>query len=73
MSTQLVASISAGSVPSNSYKYPVDSITEDTPCLLYEPIEWKRRAIKVIEDIVMVGGTFYTTPIPLECAKCHGL
>ena len=68
--TQPLHLSSAGSTPASTHKYPVDSITEDTPCSLHVPIGKKGRAtIKVAEGIAMVGRTFHTAPIPPECAK----
>ena len=68
--TQPLHLSSAGSTPASTHKYPVDSITEDTPCSLHVPIGRKGRAtIKVAEGIAMVGRTFHTAPIPPECAK----
>ena len=51
-------------------KYPVDDITENTPCTLHMTLGKRGKTLmKVEEGIAMPGHTFHTVPIPQECAR----
>jgi hypothetical protein len=50
--------------------YPVDDITGDTPCRLYNPIgRVGNKTKEVVIGVVMLGHVFHNNPIPAEYAK----
>ncbi|RLM75107.1 hydroxyproline-rich glycoprotein-like [Panicum miliaceum] len=51
-------------------KYPVDDITENTPCTLHMTLGKRGKTLmKVADGIATPERTFHTVPIPQECAR----
>ncbi|GJN04913.1 hypothetical protein PR202_ga22497 [Eleusine coracana subsp. coracana] len=60
---------SHGSV-ADTNKYPVNDITENTPCSLHMTLSKRGNTlVKVADGIVIPGRTFHNVTIPHECAR----
>lgn len=53
----------------DNIRYPVDSITKQTPCSLHIPVGRRGNTVEVAKGIVILGRIFHNTPIQKECAK----
>jgi hypothetical protein len=60
---------SAGSTPNRDKdKYPMDDITDPTPCTLMYVKGRTSRTIEVVEAIAMLSRILHGQPVPAECA-----